>query len=253
MLKLEVLGSSSHGNCSIITDGESSVMIDCGINVDHILPKINADILDGVIITHSHGDHFKGCNHLASYVNCRFYMNSDCFNKSSIFFMKKVLIESEKMFKVGNYQIIPFEVYHDVLNYGFIIKHMPSGHKIVWITDSSSYSNLHFNDIDTFVVEANNSVEWIKDKENVDFKDFRTYSDYGHCSIEDTIIFLKENININTKNIILCHISYSCDDFREFEVKARQELGFNNIIALNPKETKIKTISLQKDCDINFD
>ncbi len=63
----------------------------------------------------------------------------------------------------------------------------------------------------------------------------RLFSDVGHLSIQKTIEFLKRTMNHNTKKIVLCHISHSFDEYKEFEKRVRKELNFENVLALNPK------------------
>lgn len=150
---------------------------------------------------------------------------------------------------------MPFDTYHDVPNNGYLIKHNPSGMKILYIIDTSSVSNLHFKDIDIFIIEANHSWEWLIEKEEMDFKDYRTYGDKGHLSVEDTIEFLLNNINHNTKKIILTHISSSCENYIEMQDKVKNAINNDNIeiIAINPNLKDPLEVVLKEDFNINFD
>lgn len=158
-------------------------------------------------------------------------------------------------FQVGEFTIVAFEVYHDVKNYNYLLKHNPSGIKILYITDTSSISNLTFKDIDIFLIEANNSITWLEDKEHFEFKDYRTYGEQGHLSVEDTLEFLQYNVNHNTKKVILCHISSSANDYKEMETIIRDGLNNKNIevIAIDPNLKKPLEITLKEEIDIYFD
>jgi Cft2 family RNA processing exonuclease len=52
MLMIKFYGSSSKGNCLMIEDSESSIMVDCGVK--NVEKKINVNKLNGVLISHQH-------------------------------------------------------------------------------------------------------------------------------------------------------------------------------------------------------
>ncbi|HDO26349.1 MAG TPA: MBL fold metallo-hydrolase, partial [Nitrospirae bacterium] len=63
-LNIRVLGSTSSGNCTVIWDSSSAIMIDCGFSPRYTsqnLEALDLDIssLSGVLITHTHSDHVK--------------------------------------------------------------------------------------------------------------------------------------------------------------------------------------------------
>ena len=251
MLKINVISSSSRGNCFILSDNKEDLMIDCGLKYDQIYKFVDKEKLKGVIISHSHGDHFN-CNTLKTLNKC-LYSNETTIRKANSFCGDKVVLKTNEIAKISGFNVLPFLVYHDVENYGYLIKHIKSNHKIVFITDSSTYSNLHFKDIDTFVVEANNSEKWVEDKEELDIKDKRTYGEFGHCSIEKTIEFLKENVNHNTKNIILIHIASHYKEYKKFANMVKEIFPKINVYAIDPQHIGKNEFILKEDIDIIFD
>ena len=61
-MNLSVLGSSSAGNCTLVWNGDTALMIDCGFGrayVGSCLGSLDPGIpaLGGVLITHAHSDH----------------------------------------------------------------------------------------------------------------------------------------------------------------------------------------------------
>ena len=56
-MRLKCLGSSSAGNCYLLTsNSEETLILDCGIPIKEIKKGLNWDIrgISGVIITHAH-------------------------------------------------------------------------------------------------------------------------------------------------------------------------------------------------------
>jgi len=57
-MRLKCLGSSSAGNCYLLTsDSRETLILDCGIPIKEIKKGLNWNIrgISGVIISHSHG------------------------------------------------------------------------------------------------------------------------------------------------------------------------------------------------------
>lgn len=251
MLKLKVLGSSSLGNCYILENDTEELMIECGVRYSKIFNYIDDKKMIGVLVSHKHSDHLNVDT--LKMVNKPVYSNEMTLNSIEHYVGAKSPLQATKIVKIGGFVVMPFLVYHDVDNFGYLIKDKVSNHKVVFITDSSTYTNIHFKDIDTFIVEANNSEKWLEEKNDLEFKDYRTYSEFGHCSIEKTIEFLKENVNHNTKNIVLIHISSSYEDYEEFGRMVKKEFPKLNVYAVNPRLKEPLEIVLKEDSKINFD
>lgn len=254
MLKLECYGSSSKGNCFVLSDNDGEkIMIDCGVR--NVADKLDISTLEGVLISHEHLDHCRDVRNLKNYYNYQFYGNKETIDKLPVIDAQKTILEEKQKYDIGCFTIIPFSVYHDVPNFGYLIKHNPSNMKILYIIDTSSVSNLHFKDVDVFIIEANHSYEWLEEKEELDFTDYRTYGEQGHLAVEDTIEFLFNSININTKKVILTHISTKCDNYIEMKEKVEKAIANPNIevIAINPHSTEKVEVLLKEDLNISFD
>ena len=79
-LRLYSLRSSSRGNSSIVSDGESNILIDCGISGKELLSGLEKigiapDDIDAIIITHEHSDHTKGVGVVSRRYNTPIYAN----------------------------------------------------------------------------------------------------------------------------------------------------------------------------------
>jgi phosphoribosyl 1,2-cyclic phosphodiesterase len=89
VFKLTVLGSGSGGNCALVTSGRCRVLIDAGFSARQITQRLRSvgvepESLDGILLTHEHGDHVAGlkvfcrkfavpiyCNSLTAEYLCR--------------------------------------------------------------------------------------------------------------------------------------------------------------------------------------
>src|ERR1051325_10067106 len=79
-MKVTVLGSGSTGNAVLIVPGDTRVLVDAGLSAKEIarrLALVDEDIqrIDGVLVTHEHGDHSGGLRVLLSTVDCPVYIS----------------------------------------------------------------------------------------------------------------------------------------------------------------------------------
>ena len=236
---LTSLSSSSKGNIHILGNGVTTILLDCGIKFNRLTKELNNLKIDGVLITHEHGDHVGGCKTLSENKLTTYYSTKETLDKVNVPLFSKKKIEPFKTFKIGTFTIVAFEVKHDAVHpVNYLIKDEISNAQLLYITDTGYIDNLEFKDIDYILIECNFDEEWFNKEElttTESIKKKRLFSEVGHLSIQKTIEFLKRTINYNTKKIVLCHISHSFDGYKEFEERVRNDLNFINIVALNPK------------------
>jgi len=252
MLTLQVLGSSSKGNCYILSNNDTSIMLDCGVDPGRILNNIDINKINGIIITHCHQDHCKGIKKLKDYINCKVYSNDETLEILPILETQKQEVKCGEKFDIGSFSLITFHVEHDVKNFGYLIKDNISHHKLVYLTDCGMIPNIQFKDIDTFLIEANYDEKWYKDKEDLDVKELRNLSGKGHLSIQETTEFLKDNVNYNTKFIILGHISRGIEEYSVMcepilEMLKEKDMLPPFVAALDPNIEEIIEIRLKEE------
>src|SRR5918911_4047665 len=81
-MRFTVLGSGSTGNAALICAGRTSVLVDAGLSAKEIVRRLalvgcDAAALDGVIITHEHGDHAGGLRVLLKSLSCPVYVSGE--------------------------------------------------------------------------------------------------------------------------------------------------------------------------------
>ena len=65
MIRFAVLGSGSGGNSAVVECGGTRLMIDAGLSAKQLCLRlamlgIDPASLDGILLTHEHGDHVRG-------------------------------------------------------------------------------------------------------------------------------------------------------------------------------------------------
>lgn len=145
-------------------------------------------------------------------------------------------VDINKPIKLGNFNIKPFPLEHDVPNYGFYITHPDIG-KLVYITDTK-YCKYRFKGINALMVEANYSKEYIYDTYDERLRD-RVIN--THMEIGTTLDFIKTNDNPMLKNIVLIHLSDKNGNPVEFQQRAEE---------VTDKEVYIARKGLEVDLDL---
>ena len=70
MVRMTVLASGSRGNCTVVTGGRTSVLVDAGVSCREIVKRMaqageDPRKLDAILVTHEHQDHVQGLSVLA--------------------------------------------------------------------------------------------------------------------------------------------------------------------------------------------
>lgn len=186
------LGSGSSGNCYLVKDEKTAILIDAGISGKRIFEGLEEtdtrhDMVKAVIVTHEHIDHVKSLPIVSSRIPQLYvYANSltwEAITRPVDDLQKKTFVTGEE-FIIGDFVIKPFAISHDAAEpVGFSLNN--EGRKISFCTDSGHITEEIFEEIhdaDLLLLEANH------EKEMVLFGRYpyplkqRILSDRGHLS-----------------------------------------------------------------------
>ncbi len=142
---LKSLSSSSKGNIHILENGETSILLDCGVKFNRLSNELNSIKIDGVLITHEHGDHIGGCKTLTENKRTTYYSTEETLNKIEVPIFLKRAIQPFKTFKIGSFSIVAFDVKHDAIHpVNYLIHDSITGANLLYITDTGYMDNLEF-------------------------------------------------------------------------------------------------------------
>lgn len=233
-MRLIVLGSNSAGNGYILTNGEETLIIEAGMSVDKLKKAIdfNVSSIQGIIISHRHGDHAK---HLRKY----FSLGAPVFAGGDVldeFGDQNTVTIQRPLSKVefGRFKIVAFEVFHDVPTFGFHISHPDTGN-ILFLTDTYM-CEYTFDNLSHILIEANYARD-ILEKNVLDGKISKYLQQrvwMSHMELETTKGVLKANSLDQVRNIVLIHLSDYNSNEERFVTEVEQLTGLP-VYAANPK------------------
>ncbi|MBP7415837.1 MAG: MBL fold metallo-hydrolase [Pyrinomonadaceae bacterium] len=262
-MKFTVLGSGSTGNAVLISSETTNVLVDAGMSAREILRRLGDmgvahDQLDGVLITHEHGDHAGGLRVLLGTVDCPVYISrptedayydtkaggqngdSESSKRRNALKDKTQEIESNCEFRIGDIDFEPFSVPHDAAdNFGFVAK--KDGVKVATLMDFGHISDLikeSLKGCDAIVVESNHSRDMLRACSVYTWElKQRIMSGTGHLSNEDLSDWLQNEFDGTARHIVLAHLSQRANEPHLARLTAETALKMRS--PLFKAETKI--------------
>ena len=88
-MRFASLGSGSQGNGTLVSDGETLVLVDCGFprrETERRLERLNvaAEDIDAIIVTHEHGDHSGGVASFSRHYKTPVYLTHGTANSGRL-------------------------------------------------------------------------------------------------------------------------------------------------------------------------
>jgi phosphoribosyl 1,2-cyclic phosphodiesterase len=132
MLRFAALGSGSSGNSALVYSEQTRLLIDAGISAKQLrlrlaLLGVEPEQLDGILVTHEHGDHTRGLEVFCRKVEAPIYcspITRESMQRTLTSAGKWRMIESGQPFLVGDIGINAFAVMHDAVDpLGFVFEH----------------------------------------------------------------------------------------------------------------------------------
>jgi len=216
-MRLNIINSNSDGNCYLFTDNNGETLIvGCGVRFERIKQALNFDLnkVVGCLVTHEHGDHCKGVKDLVNY-GIDVYASAGTIKGFKFQSHRFNYIVKNKKFSVGPFDIIGFDVHHDVIEpLGFLIRHNEMG-TTLFLTDTI-YCDYRFPGLTNVLIEANYSQDII-DRQLAENQFLRNRVLKSHMSVETAIKTLKANDLTKVNNIVLIHLSDRNSDAKVFK------------------------------------
>lgn len=222
MLEICVLGSGSSGNCAVVRSQAVTLLIDAGLSAKQIRLRLGAvgiapESLDGILLTHEHGDHVRGLD-----VFCRAFpvpvictpLTRECLLDSLHHPKQWKLAPTGGAFSLGDLEVRLFSVPHDAVDpVGIVIEDRDSVLGVV--SDVGSVNNVmrnHLMGANTVFVEANYDERMLHEDEKRPWSTKqRIAAHHGHLSNAQTASLVTEIASERLERVILGHLSDDCN------------------------------------------
>jgi len=226
-MEITVFASGSSGNLYKVSDGRTSILLECGIPFKEIQKCLEFKLssIGGCLITHEHMDHAKAIKDMLHRgVDC--YMSAGTASGLQMESNSRMHICREReTFTIGTWTIVPFDVQHDSKEpLGFLLS---SGTENILYATDTYYLKYQFPGLTHIMVECNHSYAIID--ENVKKERLPAYLARrlirSHFSLENLKEFFKANDLSQVKEIWLLHLSDANSDEDLFQKEIASTTG----------------------------
>ena len=209
-LEISVIASGSNGNCCMVEDKGTSILVDAGKSGREIESRLkelekSMENINAIILTHSHHDHISGAGILSRKYNIPLYLTNEVYSgaKLNLGNIKRKSFSLSKEFKIGSLKIKPILTSHNVSSCGFVIE------KFGIFTDTgivTKQMEAEIPKLNSMLLESNHDIDMlIKGSYPIFLKQW-ILSEQGHLSNIDASSII-QNKGKNLSLVLLGHLS----------------------------------------------
>lgn len=242
MVQVSVIASSSKGNCVLIRTEKTMVLVDAGITAKRIFEgmrslNLDPEELDGIFITHEHGDHVVGLSVISKKLNTPIWMTPGTY--SAVKFAQRMNVKQipdDGRFEVGDIAARAIPISHDARQpVAFALK--LDGVDVAIATDLGCVTPVVREGLaaaDILLLESNHDLEMLRvGPYHWELKQ-RVMSPRGHLS-NDVAAHLVGQLS-KPSTVILGHLSENNNTPELVELTARRVVRADvNLLVMNPE------------------
>lgn len=223
MFFLTILGSGSAGNCALLETPRTRLLIDGGLSCAQMRKRLagcglNPLEIDGILLTHEHGDHAGGLDVWCKHFHTPVYANAltaEALKRQSPQLPKdwRVFVSGSD-FTIKDVEVQTFSVPHDAMDpVGFVLHHGCSA--LGYLTDLGFATKLaceRVRQAHTLLIEANHDEKLLQnDTRRPWATKQRIMSRHGHLSNEAAGGVLAGMLDGKLRRAVLGHLSRDCN------------------------------------------
>ena len=219
MLRIATLASGSSGNCTLVSDGRTHILIDAGISARRITTGLKtlgvapAD-LTAILVTHEHTDHISGLNVLKNQLGFKLCATAPtarqlCYRMAGLE-SRVHTFEPGKSFELGSLWVEAFPTMHDcACPVGYAVSDGGDA-KMALATDLGVVTDAVEHGISgarLLIAETNYDPDKLRSGPYPPFLKERILSDHGHLSNEMGALMALNAVERGAQTVILGHLS----------------------------------------------
>lgn len=228
--RIQILGTSSSGNCALIETRRTRILLDAGFSgrrLEGLLKQAGKPIetIDAVFLTHEHSDHIAGLRGLARHKHLKFFANYGTAQVAQAKLSRDLqwkVFETGRSFTFKDLSIETVLLPHDAMEpVGFVFRtggkdlFDPRG-SLAWMTDLGHVPGSlgeFVRDVQLLVLEANHDPDLLEGDAKRPFSVKQRISGrHGHLSNAAARHFLETVDRPLWRRVLMAHLSRDCND-----------------------------------------
>src|SRR5712692_1504535 len=223
MFSLTMLGSGSAGNSALVATDHCRLLVDGGLSARQIVTRLalcglSPEQLDGVLLTHEHGDHVCGLEVLCRKFQIPIYCNAltaEAIRCDSLGWHRNWRIfRTGSEFSICDITVQTFPVPHDAVDPVGFAFHAGSG-GLGFITDLGYPTKMlieRLREVQTLVIETNHDEKLLQNDPHRPWPvKQRIMSRHGHLSNAAAASVIEELLAGKIERVVLGHLSRDCN------------------------------------------
>jgi len=222
-LKVSILGSGSRGNAILVATEHTRILVDAGLSgreiaarLDHV--GVSPDSVDGVVVTHEHGDHTRGCGIFARRFGTPLFMTAATRDACAGLLRGSEVVHLYRpghVFPVGDLRVEPFLTAHDAVDpVAVTLTSEGCGTRLGIATDlgrPTAGARHALARCDLLILEANHDETLLRAGPYPPSVQARIASSHGHLSNRAAAALARELLHPGLVGIVLAHLSAECN------------------------------------------
>lgn len=214
-MRFALLGSGSRGNAALICAGRTRVLLDCGLGLAEARLRLSrlgveAAGLDGILVTHEHGDHLGGVGALARRFGLPVWMTPGTYSVWRNPVPSQVrMINPHEAFTIDDLRVQPYPVPHDAREPCQFV--FSDGRLRLGVLSDAGSVTAHMRSTlaacDALLLEFNHDSELLAAGPYPDSLKRRVGGAYGHLSNAQAAGLLKSIDCSRLQCLVLTHLS----------------------------------------------
>ena len=227
-MDIKVLASSSRGNCYLISDGSTPLLLECGLRVSEIRQGLGFGLTDvsTCLLSHEHQDHSRALKDVLK-AGVEVYTSPGTIEALGLEHHRLRPVKSKDTFHIGTWTVRAFETQHDAQEpLGFLLHSRASNERLLYATDTY-YIRYRFPGLTHIMVECNYAKDILyRNVENGSVPGvLKNRLLTSHFSLENVKEFLKANDLSRVQEIWLLHLSDGNSDAERFKREIMELTG----------------------------
>ena len=228
------LASSSHGNAYLLTDGSTTLLLECGLTFKKLQKLMGFHItdIDACLMSHEHKDH-SGC--FMSLIKSGIPVYASAGTAEALDCELILPLEERQEVRIGTFDVLPFATFHDAEEpFGFLIRSHVDGEKLAFAIDTVNLG-YRFSEVNILAIECNYMEEILARSTRLPEK-VRHRITNSHMEVGRACEYLKHMDRSHLRAVYLMHLSDSSSDAALFQDLAERACGVS--VKVCPKERK---------------
>lgn len=204
-LTFRSLASSSKGNAYLVSDGETVLLLECGLPYKKLAEKSGFTLMNtaACFVTHEHNDHSYAAAQLIKR-GVPVFMSEGTARALELWDAE--IIEPNVPIMVGAFRVMAFRVAHDAADpFGYLIDDTRTGERLLFAADTRSLSYI-IPRLTYIAVECNYEESLLAASQRIP-ESLKNRIRHSHFEVEDVIRWLKKQDLSHVLTIYLLHLS----------------------------------------------